>query len=114
MWLNLWNNQLTGSIPAEWNPGLIIMGLSDNQLTGPIPEALGHLFDLRTLKLDNNSLSDPLPLSLRNLNLLRTLWFDGNLSVCAPVDAAFQAWMRDRDARGPTCSANRSTPMATR
>ena len=109
-WLNLWDNQLTGPIPAEWNPGLVIMGLSNNQLTGPIPEALGHVFNLRQLRLDHNSLSDPLPLSLRNLNLLEILWFDGNLSVCAPQDAAFQAWLRGRDARGPTC-ANR--PPAT-
>ena len=111
VWLNLWNNQLTGSIPAEWNPGLIIMGLSDNQLTGPIPEELGSVFNLRQLRLDNNSLSGPLPLSLTNLGLLEILWFDGNLSVCAPADAAFQAWLRDRDARGSTCSANR--PPAT-
>ena len=109
-WLNLWSNQLTGPIPAKWNPGLVIMDLSYNQLTGPIPEALGHVFNLLFLELDNNSLSDPLPLSLRNLNLLEILWFDGNLSVCAPQDPAFQAWMRGRDARGPTC-ANR--PPAT-
>ncbi len=106
-WLQLCCNRLTGTIPAEWNAGLVIMDLRHNRLTGPIPEALGQVFELRTLKLDNNSLSDPLPLSLSNLNLLRTLWFDGNLSVCAPADAAFQAWMSGRDARGPTCSANR-------
>ena len=112
-WLIFFDNGLTGPIPAEWNPGLVYMELSNNQLTGPIPEALGHVFNLRQLRLGNNSLSDPLPLSLRNLNLLETLWFDGNLSVCAPQDPAFQAWMRGRDARGPTCGKRPPATVGT-
>ena len=83
------------------------MNLSGNQLTGPIPPTLGSVTELHDLTVDRNALSDPLPRSLMDLRKLRMLHFGGNLSVCAPADATFQAWLRGRDARGPTCSANR-------
>lgn len=68
--LNLSNNQLSGSIPAELG-NLIKLGsivLQDNQLTGSIPPELGDLLYLRILYLSNNQLSGSIPAELGNLN----------------------------------------------
>ena len=111
-WLILDNNRLTGPIPPVWSPELVIMNLSSNQLTGPVPPTLGSVTELHDLTVDRNALSDPLPRSLMELRNLRKLHFGSNLSVCAPADATFQAWLRGRDARGPTCSANRPPTAA--
>ena len=58
--------------------------LSDNQLSGPIPVALGNL-SLVELTLDNNQLNGPIPAELGNLSYLEELTLDNNqLSGCVP------------------------------
>ncbi|MCZ0937527.1 MAG: hypothetical protein OXJ55_02740, partial [Caldilineaceae bacterium] len=117
--LNLSNNQLTGTIPPQLGKPTILAGLdiSGNQLTGTIPNRLGNLANLRGLNLSDNHLTGTIPNQLGNLaklenlslggnrqltgplpdtftsltNLLH-LWIDGT-DLCAPTDAAFQAWL---------------------
>ena len=116
--LVLYNNQLSGTIPAELGnlAKLERLLLSGNQLRGTIPAELGRLANLRDLYLDNNQLSGTIPAELGRLTNLRellladnplsgalpgTLTGLGNLEylylsdtqVCAPTDAAFQAWL---------------------
>ena len=73
--LSLSDNQLSGSIPAalgnlsqlEW------LSLSGNQLSGSIPAALGNLSQLKWLELHDNQLSGPLPATLGRLSNLKEL-----------------------------------------
>ena len=68
------------------------MYLSDNQLSGQIPSELGSLANLEELLLnDNPGLSGPLPGSFTGLTSLTQLDLSGT-GLCAPTDAAFQAW----------------------
>ena len=72
--LNLHNNQLTGTIPATLNKltQLEHLSLSGNQLTGTIPAALGQtnkLAKLKTLHIHDNNLTGTIPAELNNLNL---------------------------------------------
>ena len=93
--LALGYNQLTGSIPSELGnlSSLQDMYLRSNQLAGSIPSALGNLSSLQTLELSINSeLSGPLPGSLIGLEDLNRLNIE-DTGLCAPVDAAFQAWL---------------------
>lgn len=73
--LNLSNNQLT-SIPNEianiWDQqtnrtSLRELLLSNNALTGPIPQYFGKLFQLRILDLSNNQLTGVMPPRLDSL-----------------------------------------------
>ena len=60
-------NFLTGSIPDDLHlrwPHLKSLDLYDNQMSGPIPDALGRL-GLVKLQLKANNFSGPLPDSLR-------------------------------------------------
>ena len=52
--------------------------LADNQLTGPIPEALGNLNSLQYLSLYSNDLMGSIPETLGQLNNLQSLWLSGN------------------------------------
>ena len=79
-WLNLIQNRLTGSIPAELKnlTGLTLFSVGDNQLTGPIPEWLRNLTNLESLGLSWNNLTGPIPpwlgtlTNLESLNLARS------------------------------------------
>ena len=103
--LGLSSNQLSGSIPPELGnlSNLTDMQLYANQLSGSIPSQLGNLSNLERLWLHNNQLSGALPQSLTMLTMLENFRFEGG-GLCAPSDAAFQAWLQGiEDVNGPTC-----------
>ncbi len=54
------------------------IGLSRNQLSGPLPPEIGNLTALTTLRLGTNSITGPIPPELENMPALRHLWLDNN------------------------------------
>ena len=94
--LYLSDNQLTGEIPTELGnlANLQELYLSDNQLTGEIPTELGNLANLEQLRLHYNELSGVVPQTLAGLTMLEHFSFYNNLGLCAPIDDAFQTWLR--------------------
>ena len=119
--ISLHDNQLTGDIPAELGllSNLERLFLSRNRLTGRIPGELGQLVDLEYLSLGVNRLTGGVPEELGRLTRLTYLWLSGNAflsgplphtfidlvdlerlyvegtGLCAPVDDAFQTWLRE-------------------
>ena len=92
--LDLSASDLTGPIPAELGDlrGLTELDLSTSDLTGPVPAELGDLDSLTDLRLHGNSgLRGPLPNELTGTPLNTFQWYDTGL--CAPTDAVFQAWL---------------------
>ena len=73
--LALFNNDLSGPIPAELGDlaSLERLDLSENDLSGSIPPELGNLASLEHLSLYNNALSGPIPPELGDLASLRWL-----------------------------------------
>ena len=93
--LDLSSNSLTGRIPAALGNLALLGGLSltSNDLAGSLPPELGALPQLRALELAHNpGLAGALPQSLTGLDRLQQLLASGT-GLCAPVDAAFQAWL---------------------
>ena len=80
MSLELFSNQLTGSIPTSLGSLTNLEGLElgDNQLTGSIPSSLGSLTNLRILELYLNQLTGSIPSSLGSLSNLEGLGLGGN------------------------------------
>ncbi len=78
--LDLYDNQQTGSIPAEIGnlTSLQTLYLSKNQLTGSIPPELGNLTVLYDLHLDTNELTGNIPATLGNLTGLLGLSLNSN------------------------------------
>jgi len=78
--LQLRRNQLTGSIPSALGnlSNLTFLNLFDNQLSGSIPSQLGNLSNLTFLNLSTNQLSGSIPSSLGNLSNLTTLYLTSN------------------------------------
>ena len=98
--LSLNANNLDGSISA-WPPlskpatklalsssplsNLVRLDLSNNQLSGAIPSALGNLSNLVRLDLSNNQLSGAIPSSFGNLSNLVDLYLSGNTGLSLPA-----------------------------
>ena len=105
--LSLHNNQLSGEIPTELGNliNLEVLRLYGNQLNGMIPTELGNLTNLTELNIGQNNLSGVLPQSLTGLTKLEKFFFGGEGGLCAPSDAAFQAWLEGiAETSGSNCS----------
>ncbi|XP_034926919.1 uncharacterized protein [Populus alba] len=78
--LDLYENQLSGSIPQEIRllESLNQLNLGSNVLTGKIPYSIGKLRNLSFLALARNQLSGPIPSSVGNLTSLSVLYLWGN------------------------------------
>jgi len=73
--LDLSNNLLSGQLPncfMNWKK-LVVLNLANNNLSGKIPSSVGSLFLLQTLSLHNNKLYGELPVSLKNCSMLKFL-----------------------------------------
>ncbi len=87
--LQLFSNQLTGSIPTELGnlSNLEDLRLNFNQLTGSIPTELGNLSNLIRLQLNENQLTGSIPTELGNLsNLNRLLLYSNQLTGSIPTE----------------------------
>lgn len=73
--LSLSQNNLRGVLPTALGalPELIVLQLPNNQLSGTLPFELGNLSKLQTLDLYGNQLSGQVPFTLGNLPSLTTL-----------------------------------------
>ena len=95
--LSAWHRVTTGS-----NGRVTRVVLTNNQLTGTITVALEQLENLEQLILSgNDELTGQLPEELRHLSNLEILNVSGT-NVCAPTDAAFQAWLATITFQGGT------------
>ncbi|XVF57797.1 hypothetical protein PTKIN_Ptkin07bG0010900 [Pterospermum kingtungense] len=81
------DNQLTGKIPDIWNntPYLSIVDMSNNSLYGSIPGSFGSLTALKFLRLSRNNLSGEIFPTLQNCTSIENLdvgdnWFSGDIS----------------------------------
>ena len=109
-------NKLSGTIPAELGrlANLQKLYLSKNELSGEIPVELGDLTTLQSLYLDENELmTGTIPTALANLAQLQEFDFS-NTGLCAPSDAAFQAWLAKIDSKGAVCAVVTPTPNGGR
>ena len=73
--INLSENNLSSDIPATIGglKDLQFMDLAYNRLEGPIPESFGDLTSLEVLNLSNNKISGSIPKSMEKLFYLRVL-----------------------------------------
>ena len=90
-------------VTTDKNGRVTQLTLIKNRLSGEIPAALANLTKLEALMLnDNGQLARSLTVSLRGLSHLTKLWTLGT-ELCAPRDAAFQAWLATIDFSGVNC-----------
>lgn len=93
--LILYDNQLTGLLPAEIGDlgNLQILDLGSNQLKWEVPPQLGNLRELKGLFLSENPLTGSLPREMMSLSSLATFYYY-DTSLCEPSDSAFQSWLQ--------------------
>ena len=104
-------NWLTDASLSEWygvrtdTDGRVTrLNLSDNNLSGILPAAVGNMASLKSLSISDNQLAGQLPSELTQLTNLTLLYFYSNPGICAPDDGAFQEWMQSvNNVQGPTC-----------
>ena len=107
--LDLSDNGLTGTLPQElgYLTAIRSIRLQRNALTGPIPSQVGDLENLRELYLQSNRLSEPIPPELAKLRPLELLNLRGNrLTGTLPPElgqlgALRKMWLFSNDLSGP-------------
>ena len=79
--LHLYDNEIPGPIPPELGQlrRLRILFLHNCGMYGPIPPEIGRLTDLEVLNLNGNELSGSIPPEIGGLTSLKWLWMWGNL-----------------------------------
>ncbi|SFT11914.1 Por secretion system C-terminal sorting domain-containing protein [Zhouia amylolytica] len=79
-WIQLVNNQLSGSIPQEIEnlTALELFNLNRNNLTGTVPDIFQNLIRLSSINLEINDLSGSLPTSIWSLTQLNGLRLRNN------------------------------------
>ncbi|XP_027339369.1 receptor-like protein EIX2 [Abrus precatorius] len=90
--IDLSNNHLSGEIPEKITEliHLGVLNLSWNHLTGNIPNNIGSLTDLESLDLSHNHLSGPIPPSMASMTFLSNLNLSyNNLSGSIPIANQF-------------------------
>ncbi|KAH9677429.1 hypothetical protein KPL71_025371 [Citrus sinensis] len=75
MYLDLSNNLLSGRLPDCWLlfDRLGILDLANNNFSGKIPDSMGSLPNIQILSLHNNRLTGELPSTLQNCLLLKLM-----------------------------------------
>ncbi|KAL2334806.1 hypothetical protein Fmac_016019 [Flemingia macrophylla] len=91
--LDLSNNQLSGQIPDCWNhfKSLAYLDLSHNNFSGTIPISMGSLLELQALLLSSNSLTKEIPRSLSSCTKLVMLDLGEN-KLSGPIPS----WIGDK------------------
>lgn len=94
-WENWGSDEAVGSwygVEANADGRVTALRLSDNGLSGQLPENLGDLAFLTELHVDGNEgLSGPIPVSLSELGLQGLHY--GDTKLCTVRDVGFQAWL---------------------
>ncbi|MDE2720932.1 Ig-like domain-containing protein [Candidatus Palauibacter polyketidifaciens] len=100
-------------VTANANSRVTAIDLSENGLSGQLPEDLGRLAFLTELRVHGNAgLSGPIPASLTELGI-QTLQYGGTM-LCTVRDEGFQAWLNaiaTRDGEFLACNEERSDLM---
>ncbi len=100
-------------VEADSDARVTALRLSDNGLSGQLPDDLGELVFLTELDLDGNGdLSGPIPFSLSELKLQRLQY--GGTMLCTVRDEGFRAWLEAipaRDGEFIACNEERSDLM---
>ncbi|WKA07400.1 hypothetical protein VitviT2T_025233 [Vitis vinifera] len=88
--LDLSNNRLSGELPNCWEQWkeLIVLNLANNNFSGKIKDSIGLLHGMQTLHLRNNSFTGALPSSLKNCRALRLIDLGKN-----KLSGKITAWM---------------------
>ncbi|XP_034711258.1 receptor-like protein EIX2 [Vitis riparia] len=88
--LDLSNNRLSGELPNCWEQrkDLIVLDLANNNFSGKIKNSIGLLQQMQTLHLRNNSFTGALPSSLKNCRALRLIDLGKN-----KLSGKITAWM---------------------
>ncbi|KAJ9679625.1 hypothetical protein PVL29_021525 [Vitis rotundifolia] len=88
--LDLSNNRLSGELPNCWEQwkDLIVLNLANNNFSGKIKDSIGLLHEMQTLHLRNNSFTGALPSSLKHCRALRLIDLGKN-----KLSGKITAWM---------------------
>ncbi|CAL5337397.1 unnamed protein product [Camellia sinensis] len=93
--IDLSNNNLSGNIPEELTGllGLLSLNLSGNHLTGVIPKKMGDMVSLESLDLSKNQIRGEIPPSMSSLTFLSYLNLSyNNLSGKIPLSTQLQSF----------------------
>jgi len=98
--LDLYNNQLTGSIPPEVGnlTNLTYLNLGNNQLTGSIPPEIGNLTNLTGLGIHDNQLTGDIPNIICDLDIEWSSNLNiSNNQLCPPYPSCIEDYVGKQD-----------------
>eukprot|EP00873_Tetraselmis_striata_P006968 jgi/Tetstr1/427232/TSEL_017419.t1 len=101
--LRLQTNGLAGTVPVQLSAlsRLELMRLDENKLTGAVPRQLSVLASLERVDLDKNRLSGPIPAQLSTLSRLELMYlYSNDLTGTVPAQLSALSSLRQLSLRG--------------
>ncbi|KAI5422863.1 hypothetical protein KIW84_046044 [Lathyrus oleraceus] len=112
IWMELWNNQMSGNLPPELGnlTQIQTLGISSNYFSGELPATLAKLTTLLEFRIEDNQFSGKIPDYIQNWTSITKLMIQGS-GLKGPIPSGISRLRNLTDLRISDLEGPEDAPM---